>query len=131
MRDDARLDDPAVPRRLMSVAAAHAQAFYDEVGRHGAVWTVEDDGGIPARSVAGGRRSMPFWSSRTRAQAIVHNVEAYAGMRLRELTREEFEGRWLPGLAGDGLLVGLNWSGARATGYDVEPREVLSRLTGR
>lgn len=40
---------------------------------------------------------MPFWSSRTRAEAIIENVEAYAGMRVRELRRDEFESRWLPG----------------------------------
>jgi hypothetical protein len=28
----------------------------------------------------------------------------------------------------DGLLVGVNWSGARATGYDIEPSEVRRRV---
>lgn len=42
----------------------------------------------------------------------------------------EWRERWLPGLARDGLRVGLNWSGARATGYDYTPEEVLARLDG-
>jgi hypothetical protein len=28
----------------------------------------------------------------------------------------------------DGLVVGLNWSGKRATGYDIGPAEVLARI---
>lgn len=35
---------------------------------------------------------------------------------------------WLPGLEKDGLRCGLNWSGERATGYDLRPSEVLARL---
>jgi len=42
--------------------------------------------------------------------------------------RDEWIARWLPGLQDDGILVGLNWSGARATGYDVEPGAVLERF---
>ncbi len=30
-----------------------------------------------------------------------------------------------------GLRVGLNWSGDRATGYDVEPAAALASLTAR
>jgi hypothetical protein len=39
--------------------------------------------------------------------------------------------RWLPGLQRDRLLVGLNWSGERATGYDVDPADALRALTER
>ena len=64
------------------------------------MWTLEDDDGIPA----------------------------YAGFRPKELTLEEFQTRWLDGLERDGLLVGINWSGDRAVGYDVEPRLVREWL---
>ena len=37
---------------------------------------------------------------------------------------DEFRDRWLEGLKRDGLSVGVNWSGARATGYEVEPDSV-------
>ncbi|WP_354191718.1 hypothetical protein [Arthrobacter sp. UYCu712] len=37
----------------------------------------------------------------------------------------------MPGLERDGLRVGLNWSGDRATGFDVEPRAALASLTAR
>jgi hypothetical protein len=38
---------------------------------------------------------------------------------------------WLPGLERDGLLVGLNWAGDRAQGYDVAPADVLPNITAR
>lgn len=32
------------------------------------------------------------------------------------------------GLEVDGLYVGVNWSGKRATGYDIKPKEVSERI---
>ena len=40
----------------------------------------------------------------------------------------EFRDRWIPGLTKDGLKVGVNWSGARALGYDIDPAEVQTRF---
>jgi hypothetical protein len=95
------------------------------------VWTVEDDDGIPAPSNAEGIRAMPFWSTRSRVEKVIASVPAYAGFRSRELPLEEFRTRWLDGLERDGLLVGINWSGGRATGYDVQPRDVREWLAGQ
>ena len=35
---------------------------------------------------------------------------------------------WLPGLHRDGMLVGLNWSGSRATGFEVPPLTFMENL---
>jgi hypothetical protein len=75
-----------------------------------------------------GRRVMPFWSTRSRAEKIISSVPAYAGFRPCQLSLDEFQSRWLDGLERDGLLVGINWSGVSATGYDVEPRDVREWL---
>ncbi|MGZ4664786.1 MAG: hypothetical protein ACXV5Q_06985 [Frankiaceae bacterium] len=40
----------------------------------------------------------------------------------------DFRTRWLRGLRRDGLLVGLNWSGGSAAGYDVAPDDVERNL---
>jgi hypothetical protein len=40
----------------------------------------------------------------------------------------DFLERWLPGLERDGLKAGPNRSGERATGCDVDPREVVARI---
>ena len=71
---------------------------------------------------------MPFWSTRSRVEKVISSVPAYVHFRPRELTLEEFRTRWLDGLKRDGLLVGINWSGASATGYDVEPQDVRDWL---
>jgi hypothetical protein len=41
-----------------------------------------------------------------------------------EITWEDFS-KWAPDLAKNGLMVGVNWSGKRVTGYDVEPEELV------
>jgi hypothetical protein len=71
---------------------------------------------------------MPFWSKKSRAVGIVDHVGAYSGFDVVMVPLPEWRDRWLPGLQRDGLRVGLNWSGARATGYDLEPADVLERL---
>jgi hypothetical protein len=67
---------------------------------------------------------MPFWSKRCRAERIVAAVPAYAGFEVVELSTTEWRQRWLPRLPRDGILVGLNWSGAAATGYDLDTGRV-------
>lgn len=71
---------------------------------------------------------MPFRSSRERVERVISNVAAYRGFEPFEIDLAAFMSRWLPGLARDGLMVGVNWSGNRATGYDVEPNGVLAAL---
>lgn len=114
----------------MSVSAAQADAFYMEVLREGCVWAIRDSGGFPAPQTPDGRAA-PFWSLRSRAIKVIQSVEAYAGFEAVELPLDEWRVRWLPGLAGDGLLVGLNWSGPGATGYDIPPDQVERNLAAR
>ena len=115
----------------MSTAAAQADAFYREVIENGVVWTIRDQDGIPAPVNENGRRAMPFWSLRSRAERVIQTVPAYSGFTVVELPVSVWLGKWLRGLERDGLLVGLNWSGKRATGYDVEPREAKAAIDAR
>ena len=111
----------------MSQAASQAAAFRKDILRSGKVFTIEDDGGMPAPETAEGRRALPFWSTRSRAEKIITGVEAYRGFRPVEWTLEEFEEQ-LDALEDDGMLVGVNWSGSGAKGYDVEPADVRGWL---
>ena len=113
---------------IMSMSAAHASAFFEEALRAGSVWTVRDGGGYPAPLNGTGVRSQPFWSLRSRAERVVSAVPAYGGFEIDEIDLEAFRSRWLPGLQADGVLVGLNWSGESATGYDISAPEVAARL---
>ncbi|MFL6094271.1 MAG: DUF2750 domain-containing protein [Blastococcus sp.] len=58
-------------------------------------------------------------------------VPAYASFEVGDLSIEDWRRDWLSGLGSDGIHVGLNWSGPRATGYDVEPSRVAAALIAR
>jgi hypothetical protein len=105
-------------------SASQAAAFYREVARHRLVWTIRDENGFPAPLNPDGGRAQPFWSSRGRAERIIATVAAYRGFTPVEIALDVFLERWVPGLARDGILVGVNWTGDRATGYDIAPGRV-------
>jgi hypothetical protein len=102
-------------------SASQAAAFYREVAERRLVWTIRDDGGFPAPLNHSGERVQPFWSSRARVERIIATVAAYRDFTPFEITLDVFLERWVPGLTKDGILVGVNWTGGRATGYDIAP----------
>ncbi|MHA6824123.1 DUF2750 domain-containing protein [Ralstonia pseudosolanacearum] len=108
----------------MSTAAAQALAFYREVASSGLIWSIRDDTGFPAPFSRDGKRAMPFWSSESRALAVIRGVAAYEGFLPVAISWRAFCDRWVPGLIGDDLLAGVNWSGLHATGFDIEPSEL-------
>jgi hypothetical protein len=112
----------------VSQAASQAAAFYRQVVETGAVWTVRDEGGYPAPKNPEGHRAQPFWSSRSRVERIVKNVSAYAGFEPVEIQLATFLGEWVPALERDGLRIGVNWSGPKALGYDMEPHAVRTAI---
>jgi hypothetical protein len=67
---------------------------------------------------------MPFWSTLSRGKRIIKNVPAYGGFIPHEMSWEELRDQWLPQLEDDGMLVGVNWSGRHAVGYDVTPQDL-------
>lgn len=115
---------PRRRERTISQAAAQASAFYREVARLGAVWTIRDDGGFPAPLNEEGRRTRPFWSSRSRAEKIIGTVTAYKGSSPFEISWADFVERWVLGLTRDGIPAGVNWGGPRATGYDLDAEQL-------
>ena len=112
----------------MSVSPAHLDAFFREIAEATWVWTVEDDGGVPAPRNTDGVRATPFWSRASRAQKVIQTVDAYAAFDVREVLKSEWVDQWLPRMRADGILVGINWSGSLATGFDLAPDAVLERL---
>lgn len=114
----------------MSAGAVQADAFYGEVVEHATVWGIRDADGFPAPATAEGR-AMPFWSLKSRAERIVANVPAYAGFEVVSMPLGEWRSRWLPGLRRDGIRVGLNWSGANATGFDLLAEDVERNFVAR
>ena len=68
---------------------------------------------------------MPFWSSKSRVDRIVKNVPAYENFQPVELELNEFYDYWLQELKSAKQLVGVNWSGKRAAGYDLDPETLI------
>ena len=112
----------------MGQSASQAHAFYRDVAQTGTVWTIRDEGGFPVPLKEDGKRAQPFWSTLGRVKKIIKNVPTYNAFEPVELSWEQFRSQWLPGLEKDGHLVGVNWSGQYATGYDLEPQFVKNAI---
>lgn len=113
----------------MGQSASQAAAFYKDVGKNEKLWTCKDDGGNPAPVTSSGKRAMPFWSSLSRVQKIIKTVPAYSVFEPQELKWDEFIAEWVPDLEKSDLLIGVNWSGKNATGYDLEPKDVVANVS--
>jgi hypothetical protein len=109
----------------MSLSGAHKAAFRREVAQGGQVYTIRDPEGYPAPTLDDGRRAVPFWSKPTRAQLIVEHVTAYSGFEVVPIPVDDWLSGWMANLEHDDMLVGLNWAGAKARGYDLTPGQVL------
>jgi len=112
----------------MSIYSVHSTAFYKEVAQNCCLWTIRDESGFPAPFNNDGKRAQPFWSSKSRVERIIANVEAYSGFEPVELKLQIFLERWIPGLTKDGILIGVNWSGNSATGFDISPSQVAENI---
>jgi hypothetical protein len=108
----------------MSLSGAHKAAFRREVTQDNRVFAIRDAEGYPAPADDTGRRAVPFWSKPTRAQRVAGQIEAYRELEVVAIELDDWLGGWLPCLERDGLLVGVNWAGARATGFDMTPAQV-------
>ena len=109
----------------MSLSGAHKAAFRREAAQEGRVYGIRDPQGFAAPAGADGRRAVPFWSKPTRAQLIVKHVTAYSGFEVVPIAVDDWLSGWMANLEHDDLLVGVNWAGAKATGYDLTPGQVL------
>lgn len=115
----------------MSQSSLNANAFFKEIIEVKKIWSIRDRGGIPAPKNADGLRVMPFWSKQSRAKTVIKNVPEYASFKTFEISLNDFTEKWLLGLKKDNFLVGLNWSGSLATGYDFQPSEVQQIILNR
>lgn len=110
----------------MSQSGSQAAAFFRDVRASRMVWLVRDDDGSPTHLSADGTRSLPFWSTSLRAQRAAKIWRG--GLCVASMPLDTWCDLVLPDAAGDGLVIGLNWSGPRLVGWSFAPREVLNRL---
>ncbi|WP_035454797.1 DUF2750 domain-containing protein [Algoriphagus terrigena] len=108
----------------MSQSASQAAIFYRDVEISQKIWSIKDSDGFPSPITRNGARAMPFWSSKSRAELIIKNVAAYKGFEPVEITIDEFLS-FLVQLKIDNYLVGINWSGKNAVGFDLNPENII------
>ena len=115
----------------MSQASSQASVFYSEIIKSATVWGIKDDQGFPAPLNSDGKKAMPFWSSESRVNLIIKNSENYRAFKPVAIPFKDFCEKWVSGLKRDGLLIGINWSGKNATGFDISPDDLKSNLEAR
>ena len=109
-------------------AGTQAHAFFEEVAETGDVWSL---GGRQSMFVVlseSGTRVYPLWSSRRRAQKIVDTVPGYAGCKVLGSSWSNFVDNWVAILERDGVLVGINWTGANAKGFELPVKLLVSEM---
>jgi hypothetical protein len=89
---------------------------------------MRDSQGFPVYRNPGGEEVIPFWSSRTRVLSIQKQVPKYAQFEPQGIDWGDFVRDWVPDLIKGGMRIGLNWSGARALGYDRDPGGVAESV---
>ena len=112
----------------MSTSAIQLAAFCKEVAQTRTVWAVKDENGFPAPVGTDGKRTMPFWSSEFRALNLISIAPQFTGFKPVAIDWDIFCERWLPGLERDDLLVGVNWVGVLASGFDLLPSELKANV---
>lgn len=73
---------------------------------------------------------LPVWSSRSRAEKVVANVSGFRGLQVLGMPWSEFEKAQLAQLAKQGILLGVNWAGKGANGYELPPTMVAESIRG-
>jgi len=111
----------------MSIAAAQAKQFYEQVVREGAIFTFTNDGSFLVYPIRG-REVVPFWSSQARLDRVQRGHAKYRDYACEKISLESFIEKNLPDLAAENIAVGVNWSGSRLTGYDVTVEELVRNL---
>lgn len=111
----------------MSIAAAQASKFYEQVVTDRVVFTFESEEGMLIFPVRG-MDVIPFWSSRTQLEKVVLAHPKFRQYDTVESSLAEFVEKILPQLQEEKIHVGVNWSGARLSGYDVSVEDLLANL---
>ena len=116
---------------LSAAAEERHERFLSRVVEAGVVWGLkdgEDQWPVTASTDDEERSVMPFWSDR--AYAAQCAIEDWAVYEPTEIPLELFLDEWLPGMDGDGVLVGTNWN-VHLIGAETEPLELLDQLDAR
>ena len=102
--------------------------FFDRIVATGELFTFMDDEGIVTPKNQDGERAMPYWSSLQGVHGLLSTLDGDMGYRPIRIALAEFERAWLPGIARDGYLIGIDWVGKPPSGYDLPPQDFRRHL---
>jgi hypothetical protein len=111
----------------VSIAAAQATKFYEQVVAEGRLFTFTQNDEYLIYPIEG-KEVVPFWSSKTRLESIQAGHPKYQKYQISEVSLERFLKEDLQLLEGERLSVGVNWSGARLTGYDISAQDLRKNI---
>jgi hypothetical protein len=111
----------------MSVAATQASMFYEEIVKGSTVYTFFDQGDYLVYPVSNGE-VVPFWSSKSRLEKIQATLPKYSGYEIGSESLESFVSNTVPYLEDNKILFGINWSGDRLQGYNLEAEELRKNI---
>ncbi len=111
----------------MSIAAAQASKFYEQVVNDGFVYTFLDQGGYLVYPVSG-IKVVPFWSSRSRLEKIQSLLPKYSKFKIDKESFKTFYSKTLPELESDQIHFGVNWSGERLKGYNISAEDLRKNI---
>lgn len=112
-------------------AGTQAQAFFTEVAETGDVWSLGNGQSMFVVLSASGARVFPLWSSRRRAQRILETAPGYTGCKVLGNSWNNFLDNWAAILERDGILVGVNWVGANASGFEMPVKLLVSQIEAK
>lgn len=103
------------------------RAFLDEAVASGLVWGLSDDEGwaLAPSALDSGIMVMPFWADNAAAAECA--TDEWRDFAPEAVPLDFFMERWLPGMEGDHLRVGVAWTAA-LEGVEVPPLELQADL---
>ena len=101
--------------------------FLQNVLNNRKVWLLQNEEGMACQDSLEyeGAMSVLFWSDCTFAEA--EREEAFKGLETEALDLFDFIFQWLPNMAQEGVICGLNWYSSDG-GLEVEPVDLLEHL---
>jgi hypothetical protein len=113
----------------MSQSASQAAAFYRDVAKNGSVWLLNDDEGQVPIARQDDHDVTPVWSTKSRLEKTVkHLGPGFQANEPTEMSWEDFRDDLLPTLEEEGVRIGVNWSGEKAVGYDIEVPDLIRNV---
>lgn len=126
LRDDGSVVNIVVKNTPMTISSAQYDKFREQCVADERVFTFTDGGELLVYPVETGE-TVPFWSSRSRLEAIQRRLKKYQKWQITEFHFVEFWSR-LDQLEREGIQIGVNWSGPKLVGYNVSVPDLRAGL---